>query len=292
MTTGPVISRPIGTMVAYGFADVDFDAELAVARRLGARVLEIFPEWRREPDPRPLRRIVGDAGLSIHSAHGCWAGQTIRAQRVDLGQTDPQAHRQSVDDLKRCVDWLRDAGGTCLVVHPGGLSDPDRAAAHRAALAEGLSRLADHAQGSGVVLCVENMPPGVHPGSRMADLAAIVAGLGRPEVALALDTGHAQISADPASETLAAGALLRTTHVHDNDGKQDTHLAPGRGTVDWDSWARALDAIDYRGPIMLECIRQLRKDPAIIDDGFLELLRMIGSGGGEPGELTAGGGSG
>src|SRR4051794_18151813 len=111
MTIRTAISRPIGTMVAHGFAEIDIQAELALAHRLGAQVLEIFPEWRGEPDPRELKLRVADSGLAIHSAHGCWAGQTIRAQRVDLGQTDRRAHRESVDDLKRCVDWLRDAGG-------------------------------------------------------------------------------------------------------------------------------------------------------------------------------------
>src|SRR5262249_55262569 len=146
-------------------------------------------------------------------------------------------------------------------IHPGGLSFAEDAPARRDCLARGLLSLAEHARGTGVILCVENMPPGVHPGSRMADLFDLVSTLDRPELALALDTGHAHIAATPASETLAAGRLLRTTHVHDNDGRQDTHLPPGLGTLDWDAWAVALDAIDYRGPILLECIRHLRKEP-------------------------------
>src|SRR5512143_1229676 len=159
MAIAPTIRRPLGTMVAYGFPHVALEADLALAGRLGAEVLEIFPEWRGVPDPRVLRARVGAAGLAIHSAHGCWGGQTIRAPRVDLGRPETGPHREAVEDLKRCVDWLHEAGGTCLVVHPGGLSDPTQAAARREALARGLIALADHAQVTGVVLCVENMPP-------------------------------------------------------------------------------------------------------------------------------------
>jgi sugar phosphate isomerase/epimerase len=280
MTIGSATQRSLGTMIAYGFDDLDLDAELDLAHRLGAGLLEIFPEWRLEPDPRLLRRRVADAGLAIHSAHGCWGGQTIRAPRVDLGHTDPTTRQEAVDDLRRCVDWLSAAGGTCLVLHPGGLSAPEQLEARRAALADGLTSLAGHARGTGVVVCVENMPPGVHPGSRMDDLAELVAELGQPELALALDTGHAQIAADAPSETRAAGTLLRTTHVHDNDGRQDIHLPPGFGTVDWASWREALDTIDYRGPIMLECVRHLRRHPEVIDEPFLarlQGLRAIGS---------------
>ncbi len=194
---------------------------------------------------------------------------------MDLGSPEAGPHREAVEDLKRCVDWLHEAGGTCLVVHPGGLSDPAQAASRREALARGLIALADHAQGTGVVLCVENMPPGVHPGSRMADLAILVAELGCPTLALALDTGHAHIAADAPSETVAAGPWLRTTHVHDNNGRQDTHLPPGLGTINWHDWARSLDAIGYRGPIMLECVRHIRKNPECLDRAMRERLDLM-----------------
>jgi sugar phosphate isomerase/epimerase len=260
-------------MIAYGFPRGHLETDVAIAHRLGARCVEVLPDWRALPDPKPLRSQLADAGLVLHSAHGCWGGQAIRAERVDLGDTDAGRRQTGIDDIARCVDWLAEAGGTHLVIHPGGYSDPAEFEARGAALADSLSTLADHARGTGVLLCVENMPPGVHPGSRMADLFAIVADLDRPEVALALDTGHAHISANVADETLAAGALLRTTHVHDNDGRQDAHLPPGLGTVPWDAWIAALDAIAYRGPILLECIRQLRERPDTFDEALLARLR-------------------
>lgn len=275
--SGP-LARPLGTMIAHGFARGHVDVDLEIAVSLGARLLEILPDWRAYPDPIGLRKLVDDRGLSIHSAHGCWGGQAIRAHRVDLGDPNLVAQREGIDDLKRCIDWLADAGGTCLVVHPGGLSDPERLSERREALTRGLVELADHSRGTEVVLCVENMPPGVHPGSRMADLADLVAGLGRPELALALDTGHAHIAASAGGETLAAGALLRTTHVHDNTGRQDVHLPPGAGTIDWPAWGRVLDAIGYRGPIMLECIRHLRSFPESLDAALLDLLGTLTSG--------------
>lgn len=275
MTIAPTTARPLGTMVACGFPDLDLRGDLAIAGRLGASVVELFPDWRSFPDPRPIRTMTADAGLFVHSAHGCWGGQSIHAPRVDLGSVDPSTHAASLDDLRRCIDWLDDAGGTCLVIHPGGLSGPEQTKARRDALASGLLALADHALGTPVVLCVENMPPGVHPGSKMADIARLVAEIDRPEVALALDTGHARITSTPREETLAADRLLRTTHVHDNDGRQDSHLIPGHGVIDWDAWAASLDAINYRGPIMLECIRHLRRHPEAITPDFLNRLRRM-----------------
>ncbi len=275
MTIARDSPRFLGTMIAYGFAGCDVAADLDIAARLGASVLEILPDWRVLPDPEPLRVRVADAGLAIHSAHGCWGGQSILAPRVDLGDLNPRTHSASVDDLKRCIDWLSAAGGTCLVVHPGGLSDRVQADPRRDALTRGLIALADHARGTRVVLCVENMPPGVHPGSQMDEIASVVGGIARDEVALALDTGHANISASVPGETIQAGRLLRTTHVHDNDGRQDSHLPPGLGTIAWDDWKKALNSIGYNGPIMLECIRHLRRHPQSMTPELLDLLKGL-----------------
>jgi sugar phosphate isomerase/epimerase len=267
--------RSLGTMVAYGFPTVALQDDLKLARALGATVLEILPDWRARPDPREARLCAEDAGLTIHSAHGCWGARTIEAYRIDLGSPDPGTRRESVDDLRRCLDWLAAAGGACLIVHPGGLADLDQFDARRAALASGMVELAEHARGSGVVTCLENMPPGVHPGSRMADLADLIAELDRPELGLAIDTGHANIVSSAAAETLAAECWLRSTHVHDNNGHQDSHDVPGTGSIDWEDWVEALDEIRYEGPIMLECIRAIRQDPAAIDARLLALLERL-----------------
>ncbi|HMF37885.1 MAG TPA: sugar phosphate isomerase/epimerase family protein [Isosphaeraceae bacterium] len=269
--------RLLGTMITYGCKGLCLDAELDLAQRLGAEVLEILPDWRALPDAGAVRQAVADRGLQIHSAHGCWGGRAIKASRVDLGETDAAVYRESADDLKRCIDWLQEAGGTFLVVHPGGLSSVEARAARRACLGRGLTELADHAEGSRVVVCVENMPPGVHPGSLMGELFELLGELDRPGLALALDTGHAHLSADLCAETAAAGSLLVTTHVHDNDGRRDTHDAPGRGTIDWVAWASALDRIGYHGPIMLECIRQLREDPGLFCPEVLAPLTRLPS---------------
>jgi sugar phosphate isomerase/epimerase len=268
-------NRPLGTMVVHGYRDLPIEVDLELARRLGATLVEILPEWRQLRPAEDARDRVADQGLAVHSVHGCWGGQSIEAPRVDLGSPDPATRAASVADIRRCLDWTATAGGRVLVVHPGGLSLAEEAPARRDALLESLDSLADHAAGSGLVVCVENMPSGVFPGSFMADLRRIVDELDRPEVALALDTGHAHIASTLDQETQDAGARLLTTHVHDNNGRQDSHEIPGSGTIDWPSWRQALDRIAYQGPIILECIRRLRTAPERIDAAFLQRLSEL-----------------
>ena len=271
-----VIKRPLGTMITYGFVPGGLTVDLAIAARLGATVVEILPDWRSFPDPTILRTELADSGFLIHSAHGCWGEQSIKEARVDLGSLDPRIHSASIDEIKRCVEWLNEAGGTHLVIHPGGLSDPEDQEARHHALRNALLTLADDAIASRVMLCVENMPPGVYPGSRMNDLRSLVAEINQPlAIGLALDTGHAHISSDEVQETIASRGWLRTTHVHDNDGRRDTHWPPGSGSVDWLAWVKALDSIDYRGPIILECIRHLRRHPESLTTHLVALLKGL-----------------
>ncbi len=266
-------------MITYGFSNRELGIDLDLACRMGATCLEILPDWGQRPAPGPLRTRVEALNLTIHSAHACWGRRTIEARRVDLADPDSAGRLASQDDVARCADWLAEVGGRVLVVHPGGLSDSEQFDVRRDALAESLLRLADHVVGTDLRVCVENMPPGVFPGSRMADLASLVTELDRPELALALDTGHAHIASTPAVETLAAGPLLHTTHVHDNDGRKDVHDPPGLGTLDWDGWIAALDVVGYRGPVMLECIRYIRGHPDCLDAAFLERLDHLTHGG-------------
>ena len=139
-------------------------------------------------------------------------------------------------------------------------------------MARGLLELAEHAQGTGVVVCVENMPPGVHPGSHMADLAALLAELNRPTLALALDTGHANLTTGAVRETHAAGRLLATTHVHDNDKDRDSHLWPGKGSIDWKEAMELLRSAPHTPPLLLEVEEDEKINPAErMDEMFKKL---------------------
>ena len=275
MTVPNARKRRLGTMVAYGFGTSLLESDIRIAKALGVDCLEIFPDWRTLPDPSLIRAVAADSGLQIHSAHGCWGGQTIKAARVDLGSLDASTGSESLDDIKRCIDWLDLAGGSCLVIHPGGFSDPEEREHRTLVLVDHLLALSEHASGSRVRLCVENMPPGVHPGSAMVDIARVVTAINDPNLGLALDTGHAHLSRTVDDETRDAGTQLFTTHVHDNHGAKYAHLAPGEGTIDWPSWARTLDEIGYEGPIMLECIRHFRAFPEAIHERLREVLERL-----------------
>jgi sugar phosphate isomerase/epimerase len=177
--------------------------------------------------------------------------------------------------VERATEWLALAGGQCLVLHPGVLSDPEEFDRRRAALVLSLAELAPIAASHSIWLCLENLPRGSFPGSLTRDNESIVRELNASHVRLCLDTGHANIMADVASEIRAAAGLLRTTHVHDNDGQRDSHLLPGLGSIRWPDFAAALHDIRYDGVIMIECPRFMRDNPHMVNESLRQTLAEL-----------------
>ena len=74
------------------------------------------------------------------------------------------------------------------------------------------------------------------------------------------DIGHAHLSDDIEGEYTAMKTRIRSTHLHDNDGKEDSHLFPflhEAGTIDWSAGLRLLSSRPEQYPLLLE----LREDP-------------------------------
>jgi len=46
--------------------------------------------------------------------------------------------------------------------------------------------------------------------------------------------------------------LIRTTHVHDNDQQRDSHLWPGKGTIDWKQTMELLRNAPHVPALVLE----------------------------------------
>ena len=266
---------PLGLMVVHSPVRDILSHDLAMAMQIGAELVELLPRWSELPAALEVRHQIRDSGLKLWSIHGPWGGQSVQAGRVDLSDPDPRRLSESQDDVRLAIDFGLSLGAEVMVLHPGGLSEPSEFGQRREILTESLAMLVAHVAGSPMRLGVENMPNGVYPGSRMKDLHEIVQAIDNKQLGLVLDTGHANITADVVSETAASGQFLISTHVHDNNGKSDSHLPPGEGTVKWADWLQFLEELGYCGPVMLECVKYLRERIAKPDESLREFLSLM-----------------
>ena len=77
-------------------------------------------------------------------------------------------------------------------------------------------------------------------------------GVSRAAYGFVLDTGHANIDGDLSTLAPHIGDHLISLHLNDNDGRGDTHLAPGEGSVNWDTVQNIMRRSGYRGVTMYE----------------------------------------
>lgn len=142
---------------------------------------------------------------------------------------------------------------------------------------EKLRLLAPYAEELGLRICLENL--GGHFAS-LESLLEVIRRVNSPALGICLDTGHLHIhSRDMTQEQfiLGAGKYLHALHIADNDTSGDQHLMPfGRGTVDWSSVMRGLNAIGYEDCFNYE-IPGERRAPLSVRDAKADYLKTVTS---------------
>ncbi len=226
-------------------------------RRIG---VDGFP-WEPGKDAQNIERFrtdLRDAGLSVHSMHA------VPPLVADADGTPDDLLERVLTDLGR----LAAAGGRTAVYHACWMRDvpPEAIDAEigrvgwrtfAATYADTVERVAEEAAGHGITVVLENVWHSTYSSSA-APIREIIDRLDQPNVGICLDSGHAHLAGHSvADEIRTAGDLLKDMHFHDNAGARqgtyrDQHLPPGLGTIDWQEACRALNRIEYEGPVVFE----------------------------------------
>lgn len=113
--------------------------------------------------------------------------------------------------------------------------------------------LVEYALKKGVGIAFENMNRGRF--SQAEELVAYIDSYHDDRIGACWDTGHANMyykGGDQWEPLHKVGHRLHATHVHDNNAKDDLHLLPFEGTIDWPRVVAALKDIQYTGDFVSE----------------------------------------
>jgi len=250
----PNTHRALAEMAALGFTSVELEGvgeenlrAVSEARQelkarcdgLGLKVVNFCPVLPDLVHPEKARRIhaldLFKLGVETASFFGCEMVQTISsipplAFVGDAPYKDALAYGQryqvKVDPGFRwdaLWGWLTDSMGAC----------------------------ADEADRAGLRLCLEPRVGEII--SNTDALLRLMEAVDSDNFGAVLDTGHlnAQKEILPLSvEKL--GSRIYYVHASDNDGQTNQHLAPGRGTVDWDGVFAALKKHSFSGHVAVD----------------------------------------
>jgi sugar phosphate isomerase/epimerase len=215
-----------------------------------------LPDTEFEAEILRQKELIASHGLEVTQAHAPW-----RTPK----DGDPEERRKWLEAMKKAIRGTKLIGCSRFVVHPllpymDTAEHPDEVWAMNE---EFLGALADYAKDYGVTVCFENMPFPAFPITTVEHCMEMLDRLKRDNLKICLDTGHAAIfkGSDVASAVRLIGDRLEAVHIHDNMGKEDEHLIPGDGIIDWDALTAALKEIGFKKVFSLETSPKHTKHP-------------------------------
>lgn len=131
---------------------------------------------------------------------------------------------------------------------------------------DGMARFAEEAKKLGVVIALET---DLKMNAIMLDLISEA----DPEACgICFDAGHAELQMGSVKAAQLLGPRIVCTHLHDNDGKEDLHLPPFKGVIDWPGVLDALVKAEYEGYYTFECHEGTLSDIVAARERFSELI--------------------
>jgi sugar phosphate isomerase/epimerase len=209
-------------------------------------------------DPNAIAQLgewLSDTRLTLHSMHapifdamkgGKWVGSFSNASG------DEQRRKAAIAETQAALQVAVRVPYRFLVVHlgmpPGEQMPPgdNQPAAARRSVEE----IAALAAAVNVKVAIEVIP---NPLSSAASLVSLIEDdLDGLDVGICLDYGHAHLMGDLGEAIETLSGHLWTTHVHDNRGRQDDHLVPFAGNINWDLAIMETQKIGYEETMMFE----------------------------------------
>lgn len=228
-------------IAAHGFDAVEVFAVRDHFDYHDRRAAVALAEWL---DDTRLRLHSLHAPIAANYAHGKWeSGLTLAA-------ADESRRKMAVDETMAALDVAAAIPYQVLVTHCGvPLPYGQAADNHRAALVKSLEELEPVAQRYGVRIAIEVIPNEL---STPTALVELIESEIEAELGICMDVGHARLMGDVVDAIENCSGHLLTTHLHDNRGRTDDHLVPGKGIIDWDAALLAFQKVGYDGVWMFE----------------------------------------
>ncbi len=250
---------------------------LAKIHQAGIPAVEIFCarqhlDYRDKAQITELGHWFRDSELRLHSLHSPMYNDEIWGRSgphavITITETVKARRLEMVDEIKRALEIAETIPFRYLVQHIGVGGEEFDMRKIDAAFSS-LEQITVFARQFGVEVLLENIPNDFSSAERLLTFEELT----HLKLNFVFDTGHANLHAgvEPTFELMKD--RIRSTHVHDNDGKSDSHLFPflsEGGTIDWKNTMRLLRGCGDQFPLLLE----LKEKPEIGNP--LEAVRQV-----------------
>jgi len=195
----------------------------------GFSCCELFFAEREPVDPQMLA-LIGE----VSSTTGLKLTAHLPFKNMNIASVYQYVRDSSVELLTGMIDALADY--VELVTLHTGYASPSVAGGIEKAIESNvlsLARICDCAARHDIMVGVENaMNEKYMVGRSYAEMERIIKGVGRGNLGMTFDVGHAYLTGNLA-DYLDKREYIVEVHAHDNFGYSDEHLGLGSGKIDW-----------------------------------------------------------
>jgi len=225
----------------------------------GFDAIEIFGvrdhfDYRDRRAAIALAEWLDDTRLRMHSMHAPIAGKYVSGKwehGLSLASADEVKRKAAVEEVMATLDVAAAVPYKVLVQHCGVPVPYAQAGDNsRGALVRSLEELSPVAQRYGVRIAIEVIPNELSTASALVEL--IESEIDATALGICMDVGHARMMGDVVEAIETCSGHLITTHLHDNRGRTDDHLVPGKGVIDWEGAMLAFQKVGYDGAWIFE----------------------------------------
>ncbi len=227
-------------------------------------------DYRDKAQIAELGHWFRDSDLKMHSLHAPMYSDDV------WGRSGPQAviditvpirgkRITMVDEVKRALEIADLVPFQYLIQHIGVAGEEMDERRLESAFSS-LEEIKVFAGQRGVEVLLENTPNAFSSAERLN----MFLGSTHLNLNYCFDVGHAHMAGGVEHEFNLMKERIRSTHIHDNDGREDQHRFPGEGTIDWSQAMQLLSSRPNQYPLMLEL-----KEPAGMEHPVAEAKRAI-----------------
>lgn len=226
----------------------------------GIPAVEIFCarqhlDYRDKAQITELGHWFRDSDLKLHSLHSPMYSDDIWGRsgpHAVVTITEPVKNKRlaMVDEIKRALEISEVIPFRYLIQHLGVGGEEFDLRKFDAAFAA-LEELSLFARQRGAEILLENIPNELATAERLVQFQELT----HLNLNYSFDTGHANMAEGVEKAFALMKDRIRSTHIHDNNGKEDGHLFPivdEGGTIDWKNTMQLLRSGADHYPLLLE----------------------------------------
>jgi sugar phosphate isomerase/epimerase len=243
----------LAQIASHGFSAVEVFATRSHFDYHDSAAIDQLADWLKE------------TGLSLHGIHAPITDRLAPpdqwGQVISNAVSDAAKRQEAVREADTALNIARRIPASVFVVHLGTPraqgGENNKTAAFRS-----IEEICGLAAPVGVRVAIEVIPNDLSDAHSLVTL--LEQDLEAPHAGICLDFGHAFLMGDVPDAVETVAEHLITTHVHDNHRKNDDHLVPFAGKIDWDRALMSMQKVGFEGTYVMEL--RNTSDPATVLD--------------------------